>query len=267
MPNHRKLVKHFHEPGDLHEFTFSCFQQRPLLTNDSWRSYLADSIDVANERYGFQLIAFVFMPEHVHLLTLPLDDEPAISTYLAAVKRPVSAHIKADLVAAHSPLLKSLTIQERPGKMTFRYWQEGPGYDRNLRSEKVILRVIDYIHANPVRRGLCQRPEGWRWSSARWFAADGLQPDSALPKLTSSTSRVRLARRSLTHEPPAWFVSDVGATGVSPVRSGYKPHFDTDCPAASHATSLQVLRDPNVHRHFSLARCQWHPAHAAVNPN
>ncbi len=31
------------------------------------------------------------------------------------------------LKANGSPLLKTLTLQERPGKMTFRYWQEGPG--------------------------------------------------------------------------------------------------------------------------------------------
>jgi putative transposase len=82
-------VKHFHEPGDLHEFTFSCYQRRPLLSNDRWRRYSAESIDAASEQFRFQFIAFVFMPEHVHMLTLPLDDEPAIDRYLAAIKRPV----------------------------------------------------------------------------------------------------------------------------------------------------------------------------------
>jgi putative transposase len=184
MPSHRKRVKHFHEPGDLHEFTFSCFKRRPLLTNDTWRSYLAECLDAANERFSFQLIAFVFMPEHVHLLTLPLDDEPAIAKYLAVAKRPVSNLVKRDLQSFGSPLLKSLTIQERPGKTVFRFWQEGPGYDRNLRSEKVILRAIDYIHENPVRRGLCRRAVDWRWSSARWYADGGVQTDPLLPRLT-----------------------------------------------------------------------------------
>jgi putative transposase len=34
--------------------------------------------------------------------------------------------------------------------------------------------VIDYIHANPVCRGLVARAEDWEWSSARWYA--GLRP-------------------------------------------------------------------------------------------
>jgi putative transposase len=184
MPTHRKLVKHFHEPGDLHEFTFSCYKRRPLLTNDAWRGYLSESLDAANEQFSFQLIAFVFMPEHVHLLTLPLDSEPPIDRYLAALKRPVSCLVKQDLQASNSPFLKSLTIQERPGKMVFRFWQEGPGYDRNLRTETTILRAINYIHENPVRRGLCQQAVHWRWSSAGWYANDGSQTDPLLPTLS-----------------------------------------------------------------------------------
>jgi hypothetical protein len=34
--------------------------------------------------------------------------------------------------------------------------------------------VIDYIHANPMRRGLEARAEDWEWSSARWYS--GLRP-------------------------------------------------------------------------------------------
>jgi putative transposase len=184
MPPHRKLVKHVHEPGDLHEFTFSCYQRRPLLTNDKWRSYLADSINDAGQQFRFQLVAFVFMPEHVHLLTLPLDDEPAIDHYLAAIKRPVSANVKIDLTKQHSRLLAELTVRERPDKTTFRLWQEGPGYDRNINKAKTTLAAIDYIHANPVRRGLCHAPIDWPWSSARWYASNCRDIDPRHPKLT-----------------------------------------------------------------------------------
>jgi putative transposase len=184
MPPHRKLVTHVHEPGQLHEFTFSCFHRKPLLTNDRRRSFLAESIDAAGDEFSFQLVAFVFMPEHVHLLTLPLDAEPAIDHYLAAVKRPVSARVKLELERSGSRLLEELTILERPGKSAFRFWQEGPGYDRNVFTSKVVLGVIDYIHANPVRRRLCKKPDDWPWSSARWFASDCREVDPRHPKLT-----------------------------------------------------------------------------------
>ena len=67
-----------------------------------------------------------------------------------------------------------------------RFWQAGGGYDRNIIDEKTAWKVIDYIHLNPVRRGLVERPEDWEWSSARWYA--GLRPvpleiDPTLPQV------------------------------------------------------------------------------------
>ena len=50
----------------------------------------------------------------------------------------------------------------------------GGGYDRNVTSSAVLRAMIDYSHANPVRRGLVSRPEEWEWSSARWYV--GLRP-------------------------------------------------------------------------------------------
>ena len=54
------------------------------------------------------------------------------------------------------------------------FWQPGGGYDRNITSTEALRAMIDYIHANPVRRGLVARVEDWEWSSARWYV--GIQP-------------------------------------------------------------------------------------------
>jgi putative transposase len=169
---HRKLVKHYHEPGDLHELTFSCYKRQPLLTNDAWRHQLACCIDAAGEEFEIQLAAFVFMPEHVHLLALPMSREPAIDRYLARIKQPFSTWVKEQLLTSKPSLVNRLTVRERPGKTCFRFWQEGPGYDRNLTTTAVIEAAIEYIHMNPVRRGLVIRAIDWKWSSASWYLLD-----------------------------------------------------------------------------------------------
>jgi putative transposase len=180
--SHRKLVKHYHEPGDLHELTFSCYKRQPLLTNDAWREHLAKCIDAACSECETQLAAFVFMPEHLHLLIVPYSQEPAIHGLLARIKQPFSKWVKAQLSETKSSLLNRLTVQERPGKTCFRFWQEGPGYDRNLTTPSVIEAAIEYIHMNPVRRGLVQRAVDWRWSSASWYLLDPpRQQRSGLP--------------------------------------------------------------------------------------
>ena len=179
---HRKLVKHYENLSDVRELTFSCYRRMPLLTNDTWREMLSRSIDAANQRHGWRLTAFVFMPEHVHLLLFPLPGCSGIDHLLKAIKRPYSFRIKQLLIEHSSPLLDRLTIQQRPGITTFRYWQEGPGYDRNLTGADSVLGAIQYFHENPIRRNLCRQIGDWKWSSARWYA--DLTIDPALPHLT-----------------------------------------------------------------------------------
>ena len=98
----------------------------PLLTNDLWRQWLAKSIEDAAQTHEFHLNAFVFMPEHVHLLIWPTRGDTTaadISSFLAAVKRPVSRRVKAALKDAQAGrsaerLVKRLTIRNRPGSTT-----------------------------------------------------------------------------------------------------------------------------------------------------
>jgi putative transposase len=149
-----------------------------------WRSLLSESIDRALDRHSYKLVAFVFMPEHVHLIVYPEAGASLIADVLNAIKRPFSQRIKRLLTEAKSPLLKRLTIQQRPGVTAFRFWQEGPGYDRNLIEERTTLAAIDYVHLNPVHRGLVQRATDWRWSSASAFESQQPGRDDDLPKLS-----------------------------------------------------------------------------------
>ena len=180
---HRKRVRHFHEARDCHGLTFSCYRRMPLLTNDVWREMLSRTIDRAIEGHRFGLVAFVYMPEHVHLLVYPTCEAAKVDGVLKAIKQPFSNRVKRLLLAAGSRLLDRLTVQERPGKTAFRFWQEGPGYDRNLTTAKTVSAAIDYLHLNPVRRGLVREAAHWRWSSCRFYGSEGTSQDAALPQI------------------------------------------------------------------------------------
>jgi putative transposase len=155
----------------------------PLLTDEHWRRLLAESITIATANHGYSLLALVFMPEHVHLLVLPQHHDPKISDLLSAIKRPYSFRIKMLLEKSNSQLLTELTIRQRKDVMTFRYWQEGPGYDRNLDSGQSIEGALNYIHLNPVRRKLCERAIDWKWSSARHYVLGASEVDADLPRI------------------------------------------------------------------------------------
>ena len=145
---------------------------------------LCQSIDRALVRYEFQLIAFVIMPNHLHLLVYPKNRECKIDRLLAAIKRLFSYRIKELLIEAEDPLVDELTIRDRPGSTVFRFWQEGAGYDRNLSSQKAVEAAINYIHLNPVKQKLVDQCRDWKWSSAHWYEGEGQIVDSDLPAIS-----------------------------------------------------------------------------------
>ncbi len=46
------------------------------------------------------------------------------------------------------------------------------GIDFNVTTERRLLQKLDYCHANPVKRGLVDSAELWRWSSFRYYELD-----------------------------------------------------------------------------------------------
>jgi len=174
--------------GSPHCLTFSCFQRKKFLSRERSANWFLESLDAARLKQAFDLWAYVIMPEHVHPVLLP-GDGVQISKILQAIKRPITRKAE-HWLETHSPdFLAELTDKQPNGKITHRFWQRGGGYDRNLRSIPDVYEKIEYIHANPVRRGLVENPEDWPWSSYNsWQTGTGypIQLDkNSLPPLES----------------------------------------------------------------------------------
>jgi putative transposase len=187
----RKSVRHYDLPGDAHFLTFSCYHRLPLLGKDRTRKWLIDALTNARMRHGFHLWAWVIMPEHVHLLLHPCQSEYRTAAILSSIKRPVGEKAIAYLVDRKSSFLERLTVRNR-NRTYHRFWQAGPGRDHNVDDPHTAHRVVEYIHINPVRRGLVSRPEDWYWSSARDWSGELELPigvDRTLPAILERLSR------------------------------------------------------------------------------
>ena len=182
----RKKVRHFDEPGHAHFLTFSCYHRLPLLGKDRSRRWLIDAVQKARAKHGFHLWAWVVMPEHVHLLVWPKEPGYKIERLLADIKRPVGETAIAWLDANHPEFLLRLTVRNR-NRTYRRFWQAGPGQDRNVYDPAAAHQIAEYIHGNPVKRGLVSRPEDWSWSSAAEWAGSKqplLKVDKTIPAIT-----------------------------------------------------------------------------------
>jgi len=164
--SHRKTCKRYNEAGEAHSLTFSCFGRQAFLSKDRCREWLVEAIDRAREKHSFHVWAYVIMPEHVHLLLWPTKVEYDISDIYSSIKQSVAKRALV-YVRRNAPAFLSRMEDRQPnGKTHYRFWQRGGGYDLNVVEPAIIYRQIEYIHNNPVRRGLCEKVEDWLWSSA-----------------------------------------------------------------------------------------------------
>ena len=162
LRRHRKALD---LPGHAHELTFSCYRRYPLLSRDRTRLWFCDSLSGAAKKWDFAIFAWVIMPEHVHVVLRPRRPDYRMAHILRAIKLPVSRRAMRYLTDRDSPWLDRLT-RIRGSRTERLFWQSGGGYDRNIDSSETLARSIEYIHSNPVRRGLVESASDWYWSSA-----------------------------------------------------------------------------------------------------
>jgi putative transposase len=159
-----KLVR-IHGRGHLHFITFTCYRRLPLLRSVRARNIFVEILDDVRNRYGFSLVGYVVMPDHVHLLI----SEPAIgtpSTVLQVLKQRVSRRLRQKTRALSGQL--KLTF-EQSGSAAPRFWQRR-FYDFNVWSLKKRVEKLDYMHMNPLKRKLADHPMDWPWSSFSFYS-------------------------------------------------------------------------------------------------
>ena len=92
--------------------------------------------------YRQRIYGYVVLPGHVHL-PLREPERQTLAVAIKSIKQGVSRRL----------------IGEAEHFRQHRY------YDLNIRDYRQFLEKLRYIHRNPVRRRLCERPEEWEWSS------------------------------------------------------------------------------------------------------
>ena len=140
MPNY---IKRYYGQGDLHFVTFSCYRRAPRLGHCHARNIFVEVLGELRTRHHFSLVGYVVMPEHVHLL---ISETPNCTPSLV------------------SQVLKQNVARELKCARQQKFW-ETRFYDFNVHSAFKLREKLNYMHLNPVKRGLVSHPAGWPWSS------------------------------------------------------------------------------------------------------
>jgi len=156
-----KGLYRYYGTHDLHFITWSCYRRQPILGTATRRDLLLTILEQARRKYRFVVHGYVVMPEHVHwLITEPEEGDPSV--VMKVVKQGFARQ------------LKKKCGSTAPGQGQF--WGNAPDavwqkrfYDFSVWSEHKRIEKLRYMHRNPVKRGLVEQPDQWRWSSFRAY--------------------------------------------------------------------------------------------------
>ena len=141
-------LRRFQHAEHLHYITFTCCHRAPRLSSPAARELFERTLERVRGWYGFYVFGYVVMPEHVHLLL----SEPELGELSLALQ-----------------MLKQIVSRKLGAARNEPFWQRRY-YDFNVFSQRKLVEKLRYMHRNPVRRGLVERPEDWAWSSFRHYA-------------------------------------------------------------------------------------------------
>jgi putative transposase len=145
-------LRRLQQSGQSHFVTFSCYRRQPYFATVEDRDLFVRCLEDMRCRFELCVYGYVVMPEHVHLLL----SEPPRSKLAEAIHY---------LKLSFAKRLRSWRSPEQSGI----FWQKRY-YDRNVRNYREFTVKLQYLHRNPVQRGLVLDPAEWKWSSYRHYA-------------------------------------------------------------------------------------------------
>jgi REP element-mobilizing transposase RayT len=156
------------EPDAPHFITGTVVQWIPLFTRKSYFDILLDALQFCRQHKGLKIFAFVILDNHLHLVVSGPKLADIIRDFKSYTAKRLIAQLEQD---DKTWALNQLQYWKRPDKTKSDYqvWQEG-FHPKVIVGDEMLRQKIEYIHLNPVRTGVVERPEDWVYSSARDYA-------------------------------------------------------------------------------------------------
>ncbi len=158
------------DQNSVYFITSTIIEWLPVFTNNKYCDILIDSLKHCIENKSLNLYAYVILDNHFHLI----GSAPELSKTISSVKKYSARMILKQLEDDNRNwLINQMEFFKKKFKKEsdHQVWQEG--YHPVLISDQdVFVQKVEYIHNNPVKRGLVDLPECWRYSSARNYLMD-----------------------------------------------------------------------------------------------
>lgn len=143
--------------GGVFHVTARGNRRQEIFTSDRERAYFLALLTVICARLGWKCHAYCLMTNHYHLL----------------IETP-NGDLSRGLHWLNFRYAQWFNVQHGYTGHLF----QGRFHSVLVESNVHLVELARYIVLNPVRAGMCARPQDWRWSSYRVFAREQLRPTS-----------------------------------------------------------------------------------------
>jgi putative transposase len=165
MPDYRRWLF----PGGTFFFTVVSFNRLPIFTTEPARHVLHDAWKDVEKRFPFTTVAICLLPDHLHCIwTLP-DGDGRTSIRWKEIKR-LFTKSYLEVVGPGSDRNTSRLKRGEAAIWQRRFWEHV------IINEVDLNHHLDYIHYNPVKHGLVEKPVDWPWSSFHRYVQEGYYP-------------------------------------------------------------------------------------------
>ena len=151
-----------------HFMTWTIVGWLPVFTRQESTKIIYDSWRFLQLEREFQLLGYVILENHVHLIATA----PNLASAVKCSKSFTAVQIVELLKKRNArQLLRGLAALKLPNKKQSEHqvWQEG-SHPKMIETDEMLWQKLEYIHNNPVERGYVDDPLHWRYSSARNYA-------------------------------------------------------------------------------------------------
>jgi putative transposase len=124
--------------------TFCVRNRRPILSNSAVHEAFLIFARRARDEHGVAVGRYVLMPDHAHLFVILPEPGPSLASWVGQLKRRLG-----------------ITLAELGNPPPI--WQEG-FFDHLMRGADSYSEKWAYVRENPVRAGLCAKPEEWSYA-------------------------------------------------------------------------------------------------------
>lgn len=151
--------------SNIEFFTATCLNWQNLLSKEKHMEIVLSSLNFLVEEERIWLYGYVLMPNHLHILWRRQDLWLEKSIQQQFLKY-TAQQIKFNLIANYPDELENFRSSQVD--RNYHFWERRP-FNATMNNRKIVEQKLDYIHQNPVRKELCNLPEDYFYSSAKYY--------------------------------------------------------------------------------------------------